>query len=136
MIKLISASALFLRSFIMHDERRFEIPYVQSNTHYPSAVSLAVVEQSFYVPWKEFSTLRVCRRFGSTVRACGTKGLINKSNESINIQTVLREKERKGENSTCWRTTMLLLPLFLVMVIYCSRFNLVGFTLSCAMRRR
>lgn len=38
------------------------------------------------------STLCVYRGFGSTVRARGTKGLINKSNESINIQTALREE--------------------------------------------
>lgn len=47
-------------------------------------------------------------RFGSTVRATGTKGLINKSNESINIQTVSeRERGRKRASSTRWRTTLL-----------------------------
>lgn len=88
----------------MHDARRLGTPFVHGATRTtPSAVSLAVVEQSFYIPRKEFSTLRVRRRFGSTVR--GTKGLINKSNGSINIQTVLKERE-KG-NSACWRTALL-----------------------------
>jgi len=35
-----------------------------------------------------------------SVAARGTKGLINKSNESINIQTALRERRRKRERDS------------------------------------
>lgn len=93
-IKLISASALFLHSFIMHDERRFETPYARQHTLPPGCLTcgrgtvvLCPSKRVLYPP---------CR-FGSAVRATGTKGLINKSNESINIQTVPRESERERE---------------------------------------
>jgi len=66
----------------------------------------------------EKSSLSSLRRFGSAVRTRGTKGLINKSNGPINIQTALRERARHvGEPAL----RCALPPSHLVMVIHCSR---------------